>query len=50
MATFSPTSAFSSVLLPALGRPKIETNPDFKTSLHFSNNAGAPSLTQPYRV
>jgi hypothetical protein len=28
MATFSPVSAFSSVLLPAFGRPMMETNPD----------------------
>src|SRR5580704_12519734 len=30
MASFSPTSAFSSVDLPALGRPMIETNPERK--------------------
>src|SRR5258708_36653720 len=30
MASFSPTSAFSSVLLPALGRPRIQTNPEWK--------------------
>ena len=30
MATFSPMRAFSSVLLPALGRPRMATNPDFK--------------------
>jgi hypothetical protein len=30
MATFSPVSAFNSVLLPAFGRPRIATNPDFK--------------------
>ena len=30
MATFSPVRAFSSVLLPALGRPRMATNPDFK--------------------
>src|SRR5271166_3003132 len=29
MATFSPVRALSSVLLPALGRPRIATNPDF---------------------
>src|SRR5580700_11423739 len=28
MASFSPTSAFSSVLLPALGRPRMQTNPE----------------------
>src|ERR1700733_1222006 len=28
MATFSPVSAFNSVLLPAFGRPIMETNPD----------------------
>ena len=28
IASFSPTSAFSSVHLPALGRPTIDTNPD----------------------
>src|SRR5271169_2220245 len=28
MASFSPTSAFSSVDLPALGRPMMETNPE----------------------
>src|SRR5579871_4280721 len=28
MAIFSPTSALSSVLLPALGRPIMETNPE----------------------
>src|SRR5215470_5243069 len=32
MATFSPTSAFSSVLLPALGRPMMETNPERKAT------------------
>src|ERR1700722_9531580 len=35
IATFSPTSAFSSVLLPALGRPKIDTNPERNPLLHF---------------
>src|SRR6476646_1786997 len=30
MAIFSPTRALSSVLLPALGRPKIETKPETK--------------------
>jgi len=30
IATFSPVSAFSSVLLPALGRPRMATNPDRK--------------------
>ena len=30
MASFSPTSAFSSVDLPALGRPMMETNPERK--------------------
>src|SRR5437764_1153358 len=30
MASFSPTRAFSSVDLPALGRPMIETNPERK--------------------
>ena len=30
MATFCPTRAFSSVLLPALGRPMMETKPDLK--------------------
>jgi hypothetical protein len=30
MANFSPTSAFSSVLLPALGRPRMHTNPEWK--------------------
>src|ERR1035441_1169239 len=30
MATFSPINALSSVLFPALGRPRIATNPDFK--------------------
>src|SRR5580658_2977779 len=30
MANFSPTSAFSSVLLPALGRPNMQTNPEWK--------------------
>src|SRR5258708_26676148 len=30
MASFSPTSAFSSVLLTALGRPRIQTNPEWK--------------------
>src|SRR5580704_9100983 len=29
MATFSPVRAFNSVLLPAFGRPRIATNPDF---------------------
>src|SRR3974390_2672565 len=28
MASFSPTSAFSSVDLPAFGRPMMETNPE----------------------
>src|SRR3954471_14502770 len=37
MATFSPMSAFSSVLLPTLGRPRMATNPDFKgsSSVHY---------------
>lgn len=30
MATFSPVRALSSVLFPALGRPNMATNPDFK--------------------
>src|SRR5437660_6040993 len=30
MASFSPTSALSSVLLPALGRPRMQTNPEWK--------------------
>jgi len=30
IANFSPTSAFSSVLLPALGRPRMHTNPEWK--------------------
>src|ERR1039457_7119196 len=30
MATFPPVRAFSSVLLPALGRPRMATNPDLK--------------------
>src|ERR1035437_2706740 len=30
MANFSPTRAFSSVLLPALGRPRMQTNPEWK--------------------
>src|ERR1700688_3680530 len=30
IASFSPTSAFSSVLLPALGRPSMQTNPEGK--------------------
>src|ERR1039458_6033074 len=30
MATFWPISAFSSVDFPALGRPRMETNPDLK--------------------
>ena len=34
IATFSPVSAFSSVLLPAFGRPSIATNPDFNSLLH----------------
>src|ERR1700690_1559547 len=29
IASFSPTSAFNSVLLPALGRPRIQTNPEW---------------------
>src|SRR5499433_844790 len=33
MAIFSPTRAFSSVLLPALGRPMMETNPERKAML-----------------
>ena len=28
MASFSPTSAFSSVDLPAFGRPRMQTNPE----------------------
>jgi hypothetical protein len=36
MATFSPISALSSVDLPALGRPRIDTNPDFTKSLAAS--------------
>src|SRR6516165_1639562 len=36
IATFSPVSAFSSVLLPAFGRPRMATKPDFnrKSLLH----------------
>src|SRR4029077_11392271 len=30
MASFSPTKALSSVDLPALGRPRIQTNPEWK--------------------
>ena len=30
MATFSPVRTLRSVLLPALGRPRMATNPDFK--------------------
>jgi hypothetical protein len=30
MATFSPVSALSKVLLPTFGLPRIATNPDFK--------------------
>jgi hypothetical protein len=30
MASFSPTSLFSSVDLPALGRPMMETKPERK--------------------
>src|SRR6266403_1717894 len=30
IAIFSPTSAFSSVLLPALGRPRMQANPEWK--------------------
>jgi hypothetical protein len=33
IATFSPVRAFSSVLLPALGRPKMATNPDFNGTM-----------------
>ena len=33
MATFVPTSAFSSVDLPAFGRPRMETNPDRNPAL-----------------
>src|SRR5262252_9229179 len=33
MAIFSPTSAFRSVLFPALGRPMIETKPERKAIL-----------------
>ena len=36
MATFSPVRALRSVLLPTLGRPRMATNPDFKSvQLHF---------------
>jgi len=37
MASFSPTSAFSSVDLPALGRPMMETKPE--------RNAISPDLS-----
>jgi hypothetical protein len=30
IATFSPTKAFSSVDFPALGRPMMETKPEWK--------------------
>src|SRR5271170_4694695 len=33
MATFFPTSAFTSVDLPAFGRPMMATNPDLKLIL-----------------
>src|SRR5271169_2285329 len=39
IATFSPTSALSSVDLPALGRPRIETNPE-RNAMSGSNLLG----------
>ncbi len=37
MATFSPVSALSSVLLPTLGRPRMATNPDFTCAMRLLN-------------
>src|SRR5689334_20843755 len=37
MASFSPTMRFSSVDLPALGRPRKETKPDFMASFQIPN-------------
>src|SRR5436305_8074932 len=39
IATFCPTRAFSSVDLPAFGRPMIETNPD-RNFLFMRNRLG----------
>src|SRR5664280_1236711 len=45
MATFWPTIAFSSVDLPAFGRPISETNPDLK--LLFMRNRLRPADANP---
>jgi hypothetical protein len=37
IASFSPNSAFSSVLLPALGFPNMDTNPDFMAAKVSAN-------------
>src|SRR5271170_85260 len=41
IATFSPIRALSRVDLPALGRPRMDTNPDFKTET-------SPSSPRPF--
>ena len=52
MATFSPSRAFSRLLLPTLGRPTIAINSDFCTSLmrfsslHIGIVAGQPQPAQ----
>src|SRR5437868_6559633 len=45
MAIFSPTSAFSSVDLPALGRPMMETKPERNLAMRLS-----PDLLRFHRI
>src|SRR5580658_10329789 len=54
MATFMPTMRFSSVDFPALGRPKIETNPERKAirqnlAAHGGESTAASSIGQTTR-
>src|SRR5215472_18631311 len=55
MASFSPTSALSSVDLPALGRPRIATKPErngmdaLSSSSLLSSNAGFEPRAEPDR-
>src|SRR5574340_1032022 len=44
MATLVPTSAFSSVDLPVLGRPSMETNPDWNLLMNHRLGAREPHL------
>src|SRR5581483_7873830 len=45
MASFSPTRAFNSVLLPAFGRPMMETNPE-RNAIRFEDKPCAHLLRE----